>query len=40
MHHELDLAVKDVRKDTVFDWFELLISQINEATELLNIDIV
>ena len=31
--HELELAVKDVRKDAVFDWFELLISQINEATE-------
>ena len=35
--HELELAVKDVRKDSVFDWLELVIKQINEATELLNI---
>ena len=29
--------MKDVRKDSVYDWLELAIKQINEATELLNI---
>ena len=35
--HVLELAVKYVRKDSVFDWFEHHIKLINEATELLNI---
>ena len=35
--HELELAVKDVRKDHVFQWFERDIQLINEATELLSI---
>ena len=35
--HELELAVKDVRKDGVFDWLDKHIKLINEATELLNI---
>ena len=35
--HELELAMKDVRKDQVFDWLEKHIKLINEATELLNI---
>ena len=35
--HELELAVKDVRKDDVFEWLDLYIKQVNEATELLNI---
>ena len=35
--HELELAVKDVRKEDIFQWLENMIKQINEATELLNI---
>ena len=35
--HELELAVSDARKDSAFDWFNLHIRQINEATEMLNI---
>ena len=35
--HELELAVKDVRKEDIFEWMENYIKQINEATELLNI---
>ena len=35
--HELELAVNDARKDSVFEWFNLHIRQINEATEMLNI---
>ena len=35
--HELELAVKDVRKDNIFEWLEHYIKQGNEATELLNI---
>ena len=35
--HELELAIKDVRKDDIFDWLQRHIKQINEATELLNI---
>ena len=34
--HELELAVKDVRKEDIFQWLENQIKQINEATELLN----
>ena len=35
--HEVELAIKDVRKDSVFEWLEQFIKQVNEATELLNI---
>ena len=35
--HELELAMKDVRKDGVFDWLDNHIKLINEATELLSI---
>ena len=35
--HELELAMKDVRKDVVFDWLENHIKMINEATEILSI---
>ena len=35
--HELELAVKDVRKDNIFEWLEQYIKQVNEATELLII---
>ena len=35
--HELELAVKDVRKDSVYEWLEKIIKQVNDATELLNI---
>ena len=35
--HELELAVNDVRKDSLFEWLELFIKQVNEVTEILNI---
>ena len=35
--HELELAVKDVRKGSTFVWLDQHIKMINEATELLNI---
>ena len=35
--HELELSVKDVRKNSVFSWFDKFIKQMNEATQLLNI---
>ena len=35
--HELELAVKDVRKDSVFEWLEQNNKQVNDATELLTI---
>ena len=35
--HELELAVKEVRKDQILDWLEKHIKLINEATEILSI---
>ena len=35
--HEVELAIKDVRKEDIFQWLENHIKQMNEATGLLNI---
>ena len=35
--HELEISNKDVRKESIFEWFDKYVELINEATELLNI---
>ena len=35
--HEVELTIKNVRKEDIFQWLENHIKQINEATGLLNI---
>ena len=35
--HKLERSTRDVRKESIFEWFDKYVELINEATELLNI---